>query len=452
MPSGNIHGASTRHWTNTTLMKYVNLVHLLAMAGLISLATPALATEYYVEQINVLPASPSDQDAVQLVVSGYLANTQSYVSGITATVDGFNVLVTIIASNFGGINIPVTVAHADTVVLGTLPAGTYTINLNGNMIMDSAPQAQHSFTVSGGAATVCDSLVLASVSWAPFSDTALLVHVFNPTSTLFDYPGFILHDANGDTLAKETVNFFGIGQESWHTLAIQPGATIPQGPFNGTLELWTLFGQELACSWNQSFDLCPPAPCAPLNVFLQNTGGGMTLGSFHYTVRQMGNEVAGGTFVLSQNAQYDSDSLCLPPGAYLMEVVPDQGPTGGQPFFGVGLGNEVQGPGAPLVFTTLSAVAFNFYGACSNGTQGIAVADPANLVLNTGNGRVSVRRTDGQVLGELLVFDAQGRIVLDAVEAGAQHEWSTAGWASGLYLLREQGLRGSLLTLRWVVP
>ncbi len=441
-----------RHWANTALMNCLSTIPFLAVAGLIGLSTPAKATEYYVEQINVLPASPSDQDAVLLVISGYLANTQSFVSSATATVDGFNVSVTITAGNFGGINIPVTVAHADTIALGTLPAGVYTISLSGTMILDSAPTAQHSFTVSGGAATACDSLVLAGISWSPFSDTALLVHVFNPTSALFDYPGFILLGTNGDTLAKETVNFFGIGQESWHTLAVQPGATIPQGPFNGTLELWTLFGQELACSWELSFNLCPPEPCAPLNVFIQNTGGGMTVGSFHYTVRQMGNEVGSGTFMLTQDAQYDSDSLCLPPGNYLMEVVPDQGPTGGQPSFGVSLGYEVQGPSTPLVFTTLSAVAFNFYAPCADGTQGIVMDDPASLVLYTGQGRASVRRTDGHALGKLLVFDAQGRIVLDAVEAGAQHEWSTAGWASGLYLLREQGLHGSLLTVRWVVP
>jgi hypothetical protein len=408
-------------------------------------------TYFYIDQITVVPASPSDQDNVQLELSGNLSSSDSFVDTAFATVNGFAVTLMVNANTSGGIGIPVLVPHTETLHIGQLTAGTYSISVAGSGVDDSAPSAQHSFTVTGGTSTVCDSLILASVSWAPFSDTALLVHAFNPTSELFDYPSFILLDANGDTLAKETVFYFGIGAESWHTLSLQPGAVIPDGPFTGTLELWTLFGQQLACSWSRSFDLCPQTPCAPLTASIQNNGGALAIGTFQYTIRHLGDLVANGTFELTADAQYDSDSLCLPPGNYLMEVVADQAPSGGQPFFGVSLGNGVQGPSAPVIVTTLSAVAFNFYEACAEGTQGIVERPADELTIAYGKGMVSVERTDGKPLGQLSVYDAHGRLLARLDERTGRHQFATSSWASGLYVLQSLGGNQRPLTARWVV-
>lgn len=407
-------------------------------------------TYFYVDQIAVDPAAPTDQDNVQLEVSGNLSSTGSYVDTAFATATGFGIQLTINAANTGGIGIPVLVPHTETIVLGQLAAGTYTVTIAGSSVDDSAPTAQHSFTVTGGTATACDSLILASISWAPFSDTALLVHVFNPTSELFDYPSFILFDANGDTLAKETVFYFGIGAESWHTLTLQPGAVIPVGPFTGTLELWTLFDQQLACSWTQPFDLCPPAPCAPLTASIQNNGGALAIGTFQYTIRHLGDLVASGTFELTDNVQYDSDSLCLPPGNYLMEVVADQAPSGGQPYFGVSLGNGVQGPTAPVIVTTLSAVAFNFYEPCADATQQIAEVPSARLVVLRNGNSISISRTDGHALGDLMIYDAQGRLLVRASERAGSFSFNTAQLAPGIYVLRAKSAGRQMLTARWV--
>ncbi len=407
-------------------------------------------TYFFIDQITVEPAAPTVLDPVHLSLSGNLSSSDAYVASAFASVTGSGIQVEVHAGSLGT-GLPVLVPHTEIINLGQLAAGTYTITVVGSAVDDSAPAAQHSFTVAGGTATACDSLVLAGVSWAPFSDTALMVHVFNPTSQLFDYPGFVLLDANGDTLAKETVNFFGIGSESWHTLSMQPGAVVPDAPFTGTLELWTLFGQHLACSWTMTFNLCPPAPCAPLTAMIQNTGGALALGSFHYTIRHLGDLVATGTFELTDAAQYDSDSLCLPPGNYLMEVVPDQGPTGGQLQFGVGLGDAVQGPTAPLVFTTLSAVAFNFYVDCADGTQHVAEHHAGQLRVACGNGTASVERTDGKPLGYLQVVDAHGRLVARMEEQTGRHLFETSSWSRGLYVLQSIGMDHRALTARWVV-
>ncbi|MBK9758733.1 MAG: hypothetical protein IPO90_01870 [Flavobacteriales bacterium] len=114
---------------------------------------------------------------------------------------------------------------------------------------DFAPQPQHQFVVSDFGAA-CDSLALVSIQWHAFSENEIVVHVQNNNfNQLFDYPNFILFDANNDTLAVETVNFFGIAGDSWHMLQVNEGAIIPDGQFTGMLELWTLGTTVLACEW-----------------------------------------------------------------------------------------------------------------------------------------------------------------------------------------------------------
>ena len=264
-------------------------------------------TYFYLGQIAVLPAAPTDQDDVQLQLSGDLSDTGASITSTTAQVTGSTVELTVSATSVGGAD--VLVPHMETMNVGVLPAGTYTIVITGPGIQDLAPGGQHTFTVTGSVPSACDSLILASLSWAPFSDTALLVHVFNPTFTLFDYPGFLLLADNGDTLAQETVNFFGIAGESYHTLAIPSGTIMPSSPFNGTLQLWTLFYDTLDCSWDLPVDLCPPDSCTEVIVDMQNFGSGLVTGSFLYTVREAGSEVATGTFIFTEQQQYDQDTI-----------------------------------------------------------------------------------------------------------------------------------------------
>ncbi|MEO6166924.1 MAG: T9SS type A sorting domain-containing protein [Chitinophagales bacterium] len=93
----------------------------------------------------------------------------------------------------------------------------------------------------------CDSLVITCCAFDSLGLNTISIYVANPSSELFAYPGFVLLDNNLDTIAKETVNYFGIG--TWpqaHTMTIVAPLTLP---FTGYLELHTLFYQEFACSF-----------------------------------------------------------------------------------------------------------------------------------------------------------------------------------------------------------
>lgn len=96
--------------------------------------------------------------------------------------------------------------------------------------------------------TNCDSLQIDCCNFELLgNDTISLVATNTSTQEIFDYPGFLLLDQNDDTLAQETVNYFGIGLGAQtHYLSVQNSITFSM---EGTLELWGLFYDTLYCSY-----------------------------------------------------------------------------------------------------------------------------------------------------------------------------------------------------------
>lgn len=394
-------------------------------------------TYFYIDAIGVQPEEPTATDELFIELSGGLSSTGAYIVSSNASVQGNTVSITIVAADNGGAT--VIVPHTETIAIGTLPAGEYMIEINGTFAADLAPNAQHFFQVTAG--DPCDGVDIDLVQWAPFSDTALVVHVSNNSTVLFDYPGFVLLDAGGDTLASETVNFFGIGEESHHTLRIHPDAVIPVGSSMVSLHLWTGFYSEQACSWELPVDLCPPAPCATLYPNLQNLGGALTLGDFSWTLLNEDLEVAGsGTFMLVEEEQYDIDTVCLPPGRYTMYCTYLQEPTGGQPYFGVMSHVWTSGPNAPLPVDLPAPLEFDFLPGCVNGTNDLPeIPTKAEIDITPDLDGIRVVRSDGTALGPVQVFDATGRAIGRTVTTGHSAYIDLRSVASGVVLVRAAG-------------
>jgi hypothetical protein len=340
--------------------------------------------------------------------------------------------ITLVAMSNGGIT--VLVPHTEVIELGQLPAGTYTIDFTdaSTGILDGAPLAQHTFTVSGPVFP-CEDLTI-DVQWAYFSDTAVVVHVQHTTVEQFDYPNFILFDAQGDTLAKETVTYFAIAQDSWHTLRLMDGVEAPVGPFAGRLELWTSFTSTLACTWEQTFDLCPNTSCVTVYPSIDNFGGALPIGTFNWTIADDGGVVATGQFELTNDMQQDADTVCLPAGEYYMSVEPLTPPTGGAPTF------FVAGPGflstdtRPVVWSLPVDLNFMLLPYCAETPQGIADDKAPGLIVAIAPGGMWVHTVDGRKLGALQLLDAQGRL-LQTVTATTDRHFLSVG-TPGVYVLR----------------
>lgn len=288
----------------------------------------------------------------------------------------------------------------------------------------------------------CDSLEFLNIGYAPFSDTAVQIHVLNHSSDIFSYPGFLLFDGNGDTLAMEEVFYFGIGQESVHQLTFHPDANIPTGMFNGTLELWTGFYSDLACSWTMPLELCPAEECSYAELYLGNFGGALVNASFDWMVTDtLQNAWDSGTFVLSDTVQQASAGLCLPPGEYQAWVNSDQ-ITGGQLTFGMGSGyfafggpqsNLVQGGG-------WQSIAFSFYAPCNETINSISQSTSAEWVQATVVGtQLQIRQLEGRHIGTVQLLDLNGRNIYNRLIRTDHIQLDLGHLAGGVYVLVLEG-------------
>jgi len=78
--------------------------------------------------------------------------------------------------------------------------------------------------------------------------TQFIVNVSNASwDNIFSYPGFILFNSLGDTIAIENANYYGIVEESVHYLEIQENAVITT---DVSLQLYTYFYDYLQCEWS----------------------------------------------------------------------------------------------------------------------------------------------------------------------------------------------------------
>lgn len=408
----------------------------LTLLGLLLTIILKAQTYFYIDQIAIVPPNPSTSDDVSIQLIGNLSSSGSYIVSAGAQVNGSIIALTVTAASTGGLT--VLVPHTETISVGQLPAGDYTIafSLNSFGILDGAPAPQHAFTVTEG--DPCSNLELVSVQWHAFTDTAIVVHVQNNNmvNELFDYPNFILFDASGDTLAKETMNFFGIAEDSWHILELHPDATPPADPFIGTLELWTAFGAVMACTWQLPVDLCPTDECSALHVTMQNLGGAIPIGTYAWALMDEDfNQVAVGQLELAPFQQYDADTVCVPPGIYGLVCSPNQPPTGGNPVIAAAIHNSVTGPSMSVSWDIPPGILpLSFYAPCIDGTNQINdLNEPQFLARPTPQG-LSLQRLDGRAIGQVELFDAQGRLV--HASFGTTDRLLIPLSSSGMHLLR----------------
>lgn len=104
------------------------------------------------------------------------------------------------------------------------------------------------FGNSAWSQTNCDSLIIDCCDFQLIgNDTVFLTVENTATQAGYGYPGFILLNDMGDTMAMETVNYFGIGMgQQVHVLDVLNQIDIP---FTGTLQLWGGFYDTLYCEF-----------------------------------------------------------------------------------------------------------------------------------------------------------------------------------------------------------
>lgn len=285
----------------------------------------------------------------------------------------------------------------------------------------------------------CADLNILSVTYAAFNSTSIEVIAQTNPGTFFSYPSFSLVSALGDTITREEINFFGIGENvQTHSSPVVDGQSLPPTPFVGDL-VFTYFGMDgtETCVYPFSGPLCPLTFCEPLEVFIFNSGS-LVDASFAWTMTDADDDLigSGDLTIAAADQQTDLDELCLNPGAYTLHMDQTSGPAGA---FQYGVTRQIfmsVGPQSVFFQDQENHLPFDFFEPCFEGTNAIeeTSADVVGLVLT--DRHLTVNRRDGASLGTIEVRDASGRLVGQLSTNAAQTSIDLGSLASGIFMVR----------------
>jgi hypothetical protein len=306
-------------------------------------------------------------------------------------------------------------------------------------------------TVPAFAQSPCDELTVFPPRYDAFDPERIEVWVNNQSTEIFSYPNFVLLNDQGQVLASEEVTFFGIGGTGSHYMQVTPGVSLPTGPFDATLQLFGNFGDTLFCTWEfPGLTLCPAEACVPAQIYLTNTGELNAFQAFWWVTNTAdGSQVASGNFAMNDVDATQFDSLCLPPGDYVLEFTPFS-PIDETYIMGItpnaqftpGFDGTMQPDNTPL------DLAFSWYEACTEGTNGLAeqVVDPPMMVVDQGMLRISDPK--GRALGEISLWSSDGRMITTRTVNADTAEFPLNGLAPGIILVRSEAREGHIFTQR----
>ena len=308
----------------------------------------------------------------------------------------------------------------------------------------------------GLAQSNCDLVDIQHIWYSATDANMIEVLVQNNSPELFPYPSFVLVGAFGDTLARETTSFFGIGDyPQAHYLTVEPGASIPSGPFDAALLLYSLFGDSLHCAWGfTGLELCPPDSCLQAEIYLTNTGALVEFEVFWWVFDvNNGIQVATGNFGMDELSATHFDTLCLPPGNYVLELSPfspiDENYVLGitnSYLLSIGTNVAQQQDSTPL------DLAFGWYQACADIGDAIAEQNVVDLVVALDGDRLLIQDPGGSALGLVQLHTLDGRLVRQTRAFGDRAELGVQSLAGGIHVVRVVRPNGVPIVRRFFLP
>ncbi len=305
----------------------------------------------------------------------------------------------------------------------------------------------------------CDSLHITSVYYHPFFDTLLNVQCENTGTHFFSGPQFQLVSQQGDTLAHEPFEFFGIGTgQQTHHLIKDPEDALPTTPFTGSLVLFSasMEGPDTCTYEVVAEDLCSLAPCTPLNVYVYSFGsaGEPFNADFTWQVHDaLHATVASGTLAISVFGEQQAFAdLCLPPGQYELHMQ-QAAAVGVHYAFGVTQDGDVftnNGPNAVLEPGGEAIVPFNYYMPCIDAGNAIDEVRPRAPAVQVADRMLHLASASGLVLDSFAIVDAAGHVVLTHAGRSTHATLDLSAHASGVYLVRS--IAGEWPAQRFVLP
>lgn len=298
----------------------------------------------------------------------------------------------------------------------------------------------------------CADLNVLSVTYAAFNSTSVEVVAHTDPGSFFSYPSFSLVNEMGDTITREEINFFGIGENvQTHSSPVVDGQSLPPTPFVGDLVL-TYYDLEGTgtCVYPFNGPLCPLTFCEPLQVFMFNSGS-VVDASFDWTMTDADGMVigSGDLTIEASDQQTDLDELCLNPGTYTLHMEQTSGLAGA---FQYGVTRQLfmsAGPQSIFFQNQENHLPFDFFEPCFEGANSIVEATANGISLLVVEQRLILERRDGTPLGTVEVLDASGRLLHRSGTNGTQTSIDLGPLSSGIFLVR---LPNTSFVQRFILP
>jgi len=301
-------------------------------------------------------------------------------------------------------------------------------------------------------AHACEGLEVHGVWLDPFDNQRInLLCGNNSPDEIYSYPAWFIKDGEGNVIAEEQVMYFGIAGTSYHVLEMvepwQGGAL----PIDVTLELWTGFADQVACTWDWTFH--------PQELLWTGNGNG---GCFPIALNAYatGNEAStvtaslsdsDGNVVLSQNLVVDesgfgqggSEAFCLEQDeCYTLTLSsmviesfsiefsdPTEFSSWNMSHWSFSVNQE-----EPMPLDTTFLI--DLYGGdCMLPASTVDLQSDFLVFPNPTDGMVQIDLGSSSSAGHFRVFDHAGRCVVDDMMVAGQNALDLTALESGQYLL-----------------
>ncbi len=303
------------------------------------------------------------------------------------------------------------------------------------------------FSQQAGNPAECDSLDIVSLQYNPFDLNELLVVAQNNNHLeIFSYPGFKLINTSNDTVAEETVNYFGISSQSVHQLNTTLTGFQPGDVFSGELLLYTNFYDSLRCVFPVSTTLIPNSGCSEFYISTTDWSENIMQSIYWTITNEQGSVVESGEHDHTSIEYTLYDTVCLPNNnCYTLNITTNNPLEGNSDISITYLGFWVSQGSQMAQGTTQYNRDFSVYFCDSLLSVGQA-EEPlkqVRLMPNPAAERLSVSWEDTEHYHTAEVFDLKGRrVMLEGLNAQRFFTLDIEGLHDGIYSLRLTGADG----------
>ncbi len=294
------------------------------------------------------------------------------------------------------------------------------------------------FTSMGVAQVNCFNINLDEVIRDPYDQNFITVHILNPESESINYPGIRIYNALTDELiGEESVNFFGIANESVHMVPITM-EVVQAESYTLRIEIWSGFYENLECSFTDDFYLYPETFCTDSEIMVSLAGLEPGEDPFVLDISQNGESVFSDSFILdSENPMYYQEpGTCLGIGCYDVVLTTSDAVISSTGYI-LQEGGWYSGTESIPFQAGDIAIEFSFsIFECATNNLDESKANDLNIYPNPSNSTIILDWGNAVGQADLSIYDINGNLIQSIPVSGIRQELNVSKFSAGMYIAK----------------